>query len=80
MADTISSDRSLAIDAFFYDDDTRKLTVPDAKEDLTEAQVLATMPHAAKVLVGDKAGADFLGYKNIVVTDRTIIKYDLSEG
>lgn len=80
MADTITSDRALSIETVYYDADTRTITIPDPKDGITEEEIVATMPKAAKVLVGDKEGADFLGYKDIVVTDRTVIKYDLSEG
>ena len=69
---TQTTTNELVITAEFADEDTRSITLPNPKATITAQEVQAAQTAAANVLIGDKAGASFSGFKS--VTNREIIK------
>lgn len=63
MATTMNSYRQIKIVAAFADEDDRTLTFDNPIDNLTEQQIRALETLAAKVLIGDKFGAQFTRFK-----------------
>ena len=61
---TTQSTEIVAI-ARFTDDDTRTITYPNPKSDITSQEIQALQEAAAKVLIGDKAGAAFDSFSSL---------------
>ena len=79
MADTIKSSNELKLEAGFYDNDTRTITLDNPKTGLTKDDINDELfiSAAKNVLVGDKAGAPFVGWKSAKVVEQTTVNLDL---
>lgn len=64
MATKISTYSRLKLLAAFSDEDDRTLTLDNPVDGISESQIHALEPAAAKVLIGDKYGADFTRFKS----------------
>lgn len=64
MSKTIQSYKRLKLLAGFADEDDRTITVDNPRDGLTKADIQALEPAAAKVIIGDKYGADFSRFKS----------------
>lgn len=64
MATKISTYSRLKLLAAFADEDDRTLTLDNPVDGISESQVHALESAAAKVLIGDKYGADFTRFKS----------------
>lgn len=74
MANIIIEKETLNLSAEFTDGDTRTITLPNPKTNLTESQIDAIAPIMVKTLIGDKNSAKFLRWKTAkIVNDRTTI-------
>ena len=71
MATTINSYRQLKVVAAFADEDDRTLTFDNPIDNLTEQQIKALEPLAAKVIIGDKFGATFTRFKTASYHNQT---------
>ena len=71
MATTTQNIEIVAV-ARFADDDTRTITYPNPKADITSEEIQALSTAASKVLVGDKQGAAFTDFSSI--KKREIVK------
>ena len=72
MATKISTIRQVKLVAAFSDEDDRTITLEDPRLNLTEQQIHAIEPYAAKVLIGDKYGATFTRFKTAYYRTGTI--------
>lgn len=61
MADTMTTTKTLEIDTYFVDGDTRRITLKNPKPSITESQISALneMIQADNLLIGDRNGATF---------------------
>ena len=88
MADKITSTEELVMVSEFRDGDDRTINLPNPKYDVEDA---ASMAQAAtdinaigatvknkKLLIGDKAGADFMRFKSAKIVYKTVIQLDLT--
>lgn len=64
MAKTIQTYSRLKLLAGFADEDDRTITIDNPREGLTQSNIQALEPAAAKILIGDKYGADFSRFKS----------------
>lgn len=71
----ITTNSRLAILAGFVDEDDRTITVPNPRDNLTEADITALNDKAANVLIGDKYGAQFSAIKKATRIDTTRQKF-----
>ena len=71
MATTINTYKQLKIVAAFADEDDRTLTFDNPVDNLTEQQIRALEPLAAKVIIGDKYGATFTRFKTAYYHNQT---------
>ena len=80
MADKITSTNNLVIGMEFVDGDDRllKLDNPRTNVTATEINAVATMAKTGNLILGDKAKADFLGFKSAKVVQNVHTKFDLS--
>ena len=88
MADKITYTEDLVLVGEFKDGDDRTLTIPDPRVDVDDsaamtayaAQIdaLAANIKAKKILIGDKAGADFLRFKDARIVKKTVVNFDLN--
>jgi hypothetical protein len=79
MADTIKSSSELKLEAYFQDNDTRVITVDNPKANLTASQINAvgaTMK-TTNAILGDKGGADVMGFRTAKKTTTTRTELDL---
>lgn len=72
MATKISTYKQIKIVAAFADEDDRTISLDDPKDNLTEQQIKALEPYAAKVIIGDKYGAKFTRFKTASYHNATI--------
>ena len=79
MADTVKSSNQLKLVAAFSDGDDRTIAVDDPKTGLTKDDINDELfiSAAKNVLVGDKAGAPFVGWKSAKVVEQTTVNLDL---
>ena len=77
--DTVTSSREGKLIVKFYDGDTRTLTIPDPKDNITATTMnnfVTNVLVASQPLVGDKTGASIVGavspFKIIETTDRKL--------
>lgn len=80
MADTIKSSSDLKLNTVYVDGDTRAITYPNPKSNLTSDSVvsLATQFRTNQFLVGDKTGAAFKDIDSAVIVEKTRRIMDLS--
>ena len=75
MADTIKSASELKLEAVFVDNDTRMITVDNPKASISAADINAvgTVLKNTNALLGEKGGADALGFRTAkkITTTRT---------
>lgn len=74
MATTIQNYARLKLLAGFSDEDDRTITVDNPKDNLTETQIRNLESSAAKVIIGDKYGADFSRFKSAAYVRGTTTK------
>ena len=77
MADTITTAKTLSLEAEFVDGDTRSISLDNPKESLTAEDIDALAPTMVKCLEGDKTGATFLRWKTAKVVDKLTTTFDL---
>lgn len=63
MATKITTYKQVKIIAAFADEDDRTITIENPVDNLTEQDIRALEPAAAKVIIGDKYGAAFTRFK-----------------
>jgi len=80
MADQVFYSSELKLNCKFDDDDTRWLTFDNPKNDLTKDQIKAIEQDMItnQPIIGDKTGAEFIGFTQAYTIDRTRYKLDLS--
>lgn len=80
FADTVTSEQVLNIKTVFTDDDNRTITVPNARNDISSAEIadLEEWIVATNILLGDKALADVSGVESAVLVATSRIKIDIS--
>ena len=71
MATKISTYSRLKLLAAFSDEDDRTLTLDNPIGNISESQIHALEPAAAKVLIGDRYGADFTRFKSAAYVNGT---------
>ena len=71
MSVNINSYRQVKIVAAFADEDDRTITLDNPVDNLTEQQIKALEPAAAKVIIGDKFGATFTRFKTASYHNQT---------
>ena len=78
--DTIKSSSELKLEAGFYDNDTRILTLENPRNNLTKADILAveTLAKNTQPIIGDKGSAAFVKFNSAKIVDKTNIQLDLS--
>lgn len=72
---TTTVTKRLAILAGFVDEDDRTITVPNPRDNITEADIVALNAKAANVLIGDRYGAQFSSIKKATAYTTTRTKY-----
>lgn len=80
MADTITTGKDVKINFGFVDGDTRLLTLPNIKKNLTAANVATTSQTLVtnQFLVGDKEGAMLSGILTVDQYAYTTTDFDLT--
>lgn len=80
FADTVTSSADLKFNWQFADGDTRLVTLPNPKSDLTATEVQAVIDSAVAdgILIGDKAGAALAGVVQVYTENTTKTKLDLT--
>lgn len=78
--DTITSSEQLQFDFGFSDGDNRKQNIPNPRDNITEAEIIAfdAWIKANAVIIGDKYGADTTGVNSAVIINTTRRKLDIS--
>ena len=71
MATKISTFKQVKLVAAFADEDDRTLTLDNPVDNLTEQDIRALEPLAAKVIIGDKYGATFTRIKTAYYHNQT---------
>ena len=77
MANTQTSTERIVLMAAFADEDDRSLSIENPKPGLTEQQIHALEPAAAKILIGDKYQAKFTRFKSARYETSIKTKLDL---
>lgn len=80
MADIVKSKSTLSLVAEFTDNDTRTLAIDNPVANISGSAInaLGTTAKNGNVLIGDKAGADFLRFKSAKKSTATTTYYDLT--
>lgn len=85
MADKITLSRYLDINAGFADEDTRRIKVPNPKASITTEQVqgverafINSSDTSLNLIVGDRAGAQFVGFLTVDSIEAQDTSLDLS--
>ena len=80
MAETVKTTRELKINYGFYDGDYRLETIENPRNDLTSADIgdLSSWLVTNQVVLGDKAGARFVGINEAYIESKTDVTLDLS--
>lgn len=78
--DTIKSSNELKLEGGFYDGDTRTITVDNPAGGLSAADIhdFEDTIKTKNLLIGDKTGAAFVGFKTAKVVEKTKINVDLT--
>ena len=71
MATKISTFKQVKLVAAFADEDDRTITLDNPVDNLTEQDIRALEPAAAKVIIGDKYGATFTRFKTAYYHNQT---------
>lgn len=79
MADKVKESTVLNIECLFTDGDTRTITLKNPRSDISRSEIenLESFMQENKILVGDKAGSDFLKIKRVVRRRTTTTYLDL---
>jgi len=77
MADIVSTSETLSIVAEFADGDDRTITLQKPRGNLTWADIEALSTAAAKVLIGDRAQANFYRFKEAFTRETEITYLDI---
>lgn len=79
MADKITTSRYMAVNFGFVDGDTRLAKIPNPSDEVTASEVstVSSVLLTNKLIVGDKAGADFAGILTADSYDVTKTEFDL---
>lgn len=72
MASVVTTSTEIVAVARFTDDDTRTITIPNPKEEITQEEITTFETAASKVLIGDRTGAAFSDLMHI--KKREIVK------
>lgn len=78
MAETVKHSTQLKLVAGFADDDDRTISVDDPKDGITTEQIKTIEKDAAEVLIGDKTGAPFTGWKDARIVETTSTIFNIS--
>lgn len=81
MADVVKNTTTLGLEAGFADGDTRALNFPDPNTSINLAASIASLEGFTKtnqVLIGDKTGAAFTGFKSAKISRHTTTYLDLT--
>lgn len=79
MANTITNTTTGKINVGFVDGDTRVITIPNLKSDVTEAEIttLNQQMRTSNVIIGDKAGGAFARINTVTRERKQTIKVDI---
>lgn len=72
MASVVTTSEEIVAVARFTDDDTRTITIPNPKAEISQEEITTFETTASKVLIGDRAGAAFSDLMSI--KKRQIVK------
>lgn len=72
MASVVTTSTDIVAVARFKDEDTRTLTIPNPKADISSEEIQAFQTASQEVLIGDKTGADFVEFATM--KRRTVVK------
>lgn len=83
MADTRTTKNELLIDNLFVDGDTRRITLKDPKEEITQLEIENLNTYilnggVSTILIGDRTQAPFRRINKVTRKITTTINYDLS--
>lgn len=80
MADRVKTVRELKLVASFDDGDDRTVTQNDPRNGLTKADILDPdfVASSKTALIGDKTGAQMVGWKSAKVYESTIVYLDIT--
>lgn len=80
FADTVSSSSDLKVGLKFADADTRIITIPNPRNDLTADQIREAFSDTItnQIFIGDKTGAELEGLYTAYKDDITRTKLDIS--
>lgn len=83
MADKILHEHELLIDNLFLDGDTRRITLKNPNDEITQTQItelnaMILNGGTSTLLVGDRAGSAFRRINRVTRRDTTTITFDLS--
>lgn len=83
MADQISTEYDLLIDTLYIDGDTRRITLKNPKDEISEQQIttLETMilnGGTSTLLIGDRTGSPFRRINKVTRRTTTTAKLDLT--
>lgn len=80
MADKVTTTNELKLEAGFYDNDTRTITLDNPKSNLTKADITAvgTLAAATNPIIGDKGGAAFVKFNSAKIYEKTVTNLDLT--
>lgn len=79
MADKITQNSTLNLNAVFYDGDTRAISLDNPKANITAAQIkaLAATTKTTQAIIGDKGSAAFVGFDAAEVLNKKTTQFDL---
>lgn len=81
MADVVKNSVTLGLEAGFADGDTRAINLPDPNTAINLVAGISALEDYAKtnqILIGDKTGADFTGFKSAKISRHTTVYLDLN--
>lgn len=83
MADTTTTTQELLIDTLYIDGDTRRVTMKNPRDDITEQEILELETlilngGQSTLLVGDKTGAPFRRINKVTARATTTLTLDLT--
>lgn len=78
--DTVTSSADLKIKMGFGSEDDRTISLPNPRANVTAQEITNAFTDVtvSKVIVGDKAGADYTGILSAYREDKTVRKLDLT--
>lgn len=80
MADKVKESTVLNIECLFSDGDTRTITLKNPRSDISQSEIenLERFMQDNNILIGDRAGSDFMKIKRVVRRRTTTIYLDLN--